>query len=239
MTLGSYLVGLTTLTASIVFLLQPTSVPEDSPSWWESFSEWVLHSHPAPSYSKLPLFGLIPDVILHAQHSLYGEGFHRRYKLQVAVEGETAGCTLTAEWSMPKDVFIDQWLLHRKTAEVWDVNGTIDLEAPAYSESASSFTLSASRPAAPLITMDIPDLILRYQQPSNLYAKSPKIFLNPPKLGFKCERELVVKVEEVDKSFRTLNFNVPVANPNPLVGQFTTVTVVLSLFYILFQLYKA
>jgi hypothetical protein len=243
MTLAGYLAGLTTLTASIVFLLQPTTVPETpSNSWWESFSEWVLHSHPAPSYANLPLFGVTPDVILRSRHSWSGAGFHRRYKLQVEVLGEAPGCLLTAKWSVPKDVLVDQWLLHRATLETWKVDGNVDLEAPVYYDAAQSFTLRATRPLNTLMTLEIPDFVLRYQQPSSLRGRSSKVFLHPPKLGLKCPedgKELVVKVEEIDKNFRPLDASVPIAQPHPIISPITLATVVTSLFYLLVQLYKS
>ncbi|PJF19060.1 hypothetical protein PSACC_01126 [Paramicrosporidium saccamoebae] len=244
MTLAGYLAGLTTLTASIMFLLQPTTVPETTPStsWWESFSEWVLHSHPAPSYAKLPLFGVAPDVILRAQHSWSGTGFHLRYKLQVEMLGEAPGCLLTAKWSVPKDMFVDQWLLHRATLETWQVDGDVDLEAPVYSDAAKSFTLQATRPLGTLVLLEIPDFVLRYQQPSSLRKRSSKVFLHPPKLGLECPedgKELVIKVEEIGKNFRPLDASVPVAQPHPIISYATLTTVVSSLCYLLVQLYKS
>lgn len=197
MTAGSYLVGLATLAASVLFVLQP-NVPESSGdgSWWEGLSQWMLHSRPAPPYVGLPLFGVIPDVVLRPSHAfLRGAGFHRKYRLKIQVQtmgkSNVNGCQVSAEWHFPRDIIIDQWLLHRAAPIAWEVGSTIvNLEVPAYSEAAQPFTLRASLPVktdgSPNF-IDIPDIVPRYQKPSLLlYGHSPKFFIHPPKISLEC-----------------------------------------------------
>lgn len=51
--------------------------------------------------------------------------------------------------------------------------------------------------------------------------------------------ELVMRVDEIPDEFRPLEIWVPVAHPSPLVNYSTCSIVLLSLLYIIYQLYKA
>lgn len=277
MPVGSYVVGVTSVIAGLFFLMQPA--PDAEPTWWESFSQWVLHSHPAPSYSKLPLFGVAPDVILRVSHGITGMGFHRRYHLDVQLQKEDStinleGCNVVAEWRMPRDVIVDQWLLHRTSPARWEfvpLDGTatgplIDLEAPAYSPAARPFQLRASVPwreqqlGQSSLRIEIPDITLRYQAASACPTRrSAPVYLHPPRVSLQCSeegmittkakdegpegwgrvREMVIRVEETGERLRTLEMSVPIAAPLVWINNTTYSVVLLSLFYLLFRLYKA
>lgn len=272
MPVGSYVVGVTSVIAGLFFLMQPA--PDAEPTWWESFSQWMLHSHPAPSYSKLPLFGVAPDVILRVSHGIAGMGFHRRYHLDVQLQKEDTtidleGCNVVAEWRMPRDVIVDQWLLHRISPARWEfapLDGAtgplIDLEAPAYSPAARPFQLRAVVPwrEQPSLRIEIPDITLRYQSASACPTRrSAPVYLHPPRVSLQCSeegtivakaegvsaeqrgraREMVIRVEETGERLRTLEMSVPIAAPLVWINNTTYSVVLLSLFYLLFRLYKA
>lgn len=271
--------------AGLFFLMQPA--PDAEPTWWESFSQWMLHSHPAPSYSKLPLFGVAPDVILRVSHGITGMGFHRRYHLDVQLQKEDStinleGCNVVAEWRMPRDVIVDQWLLHRISPARWEfapLDGSalgaagplIDLEAPASSPAARPFQLRAVVPwreqplAQSSLRIEIPDITLRYQPASSCPTRrSAPVYLHPPRVSLQCSereatammmrvsqaeeeraerwgraREMVIRVEETGERLRTLEMSVPIAAPLVWINNTTYSVVLLSLFYLLFRLYKA
>lgn len=164
----NYVMGAFTLAAGVMFVFQQNqqqspSVAQQSASefeggWLDWINRWVFHPHPPPRYSGLPLFGVIPDVILRARHTLHGQGFHRRYRLEVEAMGHTpGGCqflangqgVLTAEWSFDQNFAVDEWLLHRTSRGIqWSSIPLmeIDLEAPAYSSRAQPFPLRATMP---------------------------------------------------------------------------------------------
>lgn len=264
MTVVNYVVGAITLATSAFILLQPAPDADsyaDGDRWWNGLSEWMFQSRPHPSYSNLPLFGVTPDVRLKPSHRMAGEGFHRRYKVEIEVEvlkeskavrkeGEkddrVEGCSCIAEWTMPKELIVDQWLLHRSGKTEWEFGGIVDLEAPTYSENARSFTLKARTPivGSNRICIEIPDIVPRYQLPS-VEGRSKKILLKPPSLLLECPHkddvaELVAKVEEsLGNKWKPLDIQVPVAIPLSMAYGATYSVVALCLSYVLLHLYKA
>lgn len=270
MTIASYATAAVTLVASILIILQPSPqkvsdlTDNDNVGWWESFNGWMFQSTPTPSYSKLPLFGVTPNVRIRPSHSIRGDGFHKRYRLDIELLKETGvdldSCSVRAEWLFAKDFIIDQWLLHRSSKVEWCFGKElIDLEAPSYSAKAKAFSLKGSVPISAnstIASIEIPELAIRYQLPSsgngninsvqqskNLSISLPKIFLDCSKKispATKEPREIVARVEEGGSSkAKVLNFQVPVATPNQNINIATCSIVSFCLFYLLIQLYKA
>lgn len=251
MTLAGYLVGSFTVLASIFYFINqplPHEIAPGNRTWWERFSQWALISHPGPSYSNLRLFGVAPDLILRASHSIAGTGFHRRYRLAVDVQREKdtsiEGCWIAAEWRMGRDVFVDPWLLHRLSPAVWTVSEPpLNIEVPSYSQAALPFILTARANlcnSTTSVTIDIPDLAPRYQLPSfDANVAIPRIC--PPRLTLKCpqDQELVARVEELAGRFLELEIQVPVAKPLAWVNYSTYGAVFGSLLYLLYHLHKA
>lgn len=256
MTLAGYVFGSFMVLAS-VFYFTNQPLPKERTSahrtWWERFSQWALQPRPEPPYSKLPLFGVAPDLILRTSHSIRGAGFHRRYRLRVEVKPEREdlpleGCWIAAEWSMGREVFVDQWLLHRTSPVTWTVSEPPpDLEAPSYSPTAQPFSLvakvSLANSTAP-ITIDIPDLAPRYQRPQ-LEDKYSTLRIPPPRVTFQCPSDdraggaLVARVEGVSGRFQELELCVPVGTPHLWINYSTYGTIVLSLLYLLYHIQKA
>jgi hypothetical protein len=246
MSLGSYVVGVSTLVAGVMFLLNPQlpEHPTDPSSWWEAFSGWMAQP---PPHATINLFGVTPDVIVRPRHYFVrGAGFHRKYRLSVGITAsekiKLEGCKLRAEWTMPKDVIVDQWLLHRASLVEWKVGDFCDLEAPVYSDAAQPFKLSASADIkSAIVNIDIPDVMARYQQPSTLRPRSPKFFLHPPTIMLECEegKDYVVRSVEEAGLFKPLDMCVPVARPLKNINNATYAFVFMALLYIIFQLHKA
>lgn len=257
MTAASYVVGITSLIAGVLFVLHPEiHEPSPSGSWWGSLSQWITHSYPSPTDGSL--FGLSRDVNLRVGHSFTrGDGFHRQYQLRIDFSRERAGanwadCCVAADWSLPKDLIIDHWMLDRASANTkpritWKFDEKpLDLEAPVYSKSALPFSLRATVPLCDTkdsgtILVDIPDISVRYQEPSLTHNRSPKILLYPPKISFQCpDRPSSARVEEeAPQHFRPLDFAVPIAAPSTLIYNLTFSIIAMSVLYLLYQLYKA
>lgn len=268
---GGYLVGTSTLAAGLLLVLQPKDANhvqsvEDTPQSFFSnilakLTQWFTQPSPNESYANLPLFGVTPDVKLRVAHRfLRSQGFHYRYRLDIEIypqfnknDFSLEGCDIVAEWSVPKDLIIDQWLLHRSLSENgylrWSFGGVkVDLEAPVYSAAAKDFTLTGLHAVEPgeevkRLSIEIPDIMPRYQLPSYSSTRSPSIVFPAPQVRLMCpkrEGNLLFRVEAIDSNgFGPLVLNVPVAIPYAAVDYGTFSLVFLSIFYLLFRLYKA
>lgn len=253
--------GISTILTGILLVLQPPrneGSEGEGPGVLRGLLSWLTHPKPSDSFSNLPIFGVKPDVKLRVAHGFKdGNGFHRRYQTEVEVSLQNPafsleGCDIVAEWNMSRDLIVDKWLLHRSVAENgflrWSFGGDpVDLEAPSYSPAAHPFTLTAVHAVLPgeevkRLSIEIPDIIPRYQIPSFKESNSAPITLMPPQMSLACVRredDIIFRVESIHAgSFEPLSFTIPVATPYPLVDYVTFSVVFLSMLFLLFKLYK-
>jgi len=255
MGLGSYVVGGVALVTGFFFLVQPPLDEGGINRWWGSL--WQSHHIPS-AYQKLPLFGIPADIRLSPSHHLFPNGLHSSYKISIGMRPERdglAGCLLSASWPIPKELIVDPWILRRLTDLPWTVTDLIDIEAPAYSTKAKEYLLSVSVPISALafrnatstLTIEIPDIVSRYQLISSPEEGQYGEAVFPvPQLTFTCDdqgefhqvqRELVVAFDS-DESFIPLRIKVPIVDIQlaPLVNFVTILLMTLCPLHLLWRI---
>lgn len=238
---AAYAIGAATVLGSLAMLAWRPAVP-----WTRSADDQPCVADAAPLARWT--HGFVRDGAPGLAGGTPG-GFHHRYAVRMEVFGAPAeeDCAATVSWRMPRDVFVDQWMLARTAADAqWDFGpAVVDLEAPAYSEAARPFVLRASVPLrAPVHAPQghdragevvIPDLAARYQAPRAGGGRSDAALIHPPTVAVSCGGR-AVRVRDSDA--RPLEVSVPVAAPSLLVAQATYAAVLLSCAHVFVSLLR-
>ncbi len=195
-----------------------------------------------------------PDVRIRLGHAaLRGNGFHRRLSLHAELVKDNAAasvaeCSLSALWSLPKDVFVDYWRashvapLGGAGGITWRLDGEVNVEAAAYAKEATAFQLRATIPLADGVAayhVEIPQMTMRYQ------AEAARVAISPPSVSVACEprgdagRPVRIRLERIPAQYGPLDMTVPFARPSAAINNGTLLAVFFSLLYLLGVLYKS
>lgn len=236
----------------------PTSLKanRDSSQWYDRVGSWISDTTEL-ALGSTTSYLFSPTIPIRIRHEiLQNSGFHRQYQSHFdfsstaneddpyceADRFDLGTCSLQMEWLFPQDIIVDQWMLHRLTSGTdlqWDFGSQlVDLEASAYDLKAKPFTLRAVsqlRSNQKSLTVTIPDILIRYQKPSNL-ASMASLQLSPPTCHLQCQTSVQTKIIS-DPQAATIRLEVPVAFHNPAVNQITFAVVLTSTVYLLSLLF--